>query len=253
MASRVRPILRRVTASFRTARISEHTFLVAPITPQSTVVDLGVNLGTFATSVIQEFGCSVVGVEPVPHLFDAIRATEGLTVERLAIAAEARQVTMFLSDSIYAATIDPRLSEGDAPSVEVSAVSFGDLLDRFGLDRVPLVKVDIEGAEIEMFDTTPVETLQRVDQFSIEFHDFLDPSHAADVQRVRQRLHSAGFAEMSFSTDNTDVLFVNQARVQFTGAQKAAAALFYKYPRGVSRNLQRRYENWQHARRTTAS
>jgi FkbM family methyltransferase len=192
-----------------------------------------------------------VGVEPVPDLFEAITGTHGLTVEHLAISAEARPVTLFLSESIVAATIDQRLSEPDAPTVTVAGITFTGLLDRFGLDRVPLVKVDIEGAEIEMFKTTPAETLQRIDQFSIEFHDFLDPRQADDVQRVKQRLLSAGFSEMAFSTDNTDVLFVNQARVPFTSAQKAAAAVLYKYPRGISRNLQRRYDDWQRARRAT--
>jgi hypothetical protein len=194
-------MLPRAPDSFRTARVAEHTFLAAPITPGCTIVDLGVNLGGFSTSMIRKFGCSVVGVEPVPELFEAITGTHGLTVEHLAISAE--------------------------------------------------VKVDIEGAEIEMFETTPVETLQRIDQFSIEFHGFLDSRQADDIQRVKQRLRSAGFSEMAFSTDNTDVLFVNQARVPFASAQKAAAAVLYKYPRGISRNLQRRCDDSQRARRAT--
>ena len=78
--------------SFRVARVAEHSFLAAPVTPGSTVVDLGVNLGEFAKTMVSDFGCSVVGVEPEPKRFRL--TVDGLTVEPLAIAADSQPKTL---------------------------------------------------------------------------------------------------------------------------------------------------------------
>lgn len=232
----------------RVARVWEHSFLAAPITAESTIVDLGMNTGEFATTMIAHFGCSVVGVEPVPDLFAEIPQVPGLTAEHRAVTPGGETVPLFLSSNPLGATIDDRRREADQPAVMVTGTTLGNLLDRHDIARTPLVKVDVEGAELEMLHTITDRTLQRIDQLTVEFHDFLDPGQAGEVRRVKQRLASAGFAEMAFSTDNKDVLFVNTAHVPFTAAHRAAIALFYKYPRGIRRNIQRRIDDRRAAR-----
>jgi FkbM family methyltransferase len=225
--------------SIRIARIADHSFLAAPITPASIVVDLGVNMGAFAMAMIEAYGCAVVGAEPVPQLFAALPAVDGLAVERLAITADGGPTTLYLNQATCA-TIHEGLSQSDAPSVEVEGITLAGLLDRHLLERVPLVKVDIEGAEIAMIESATLATLKRVDQFTIEFHDFLDPGLAGAVRRARQRLRSAGFVDFKLSRDNSDVLFVNRSRIPFGAVQRTAAAVTHKYPRGIARKLDRR-------------
>ncbi len=220
-------------------RVADHSFLSEPIDEESVVVDLGVNAGEFATVMIDRYGCSVVGIEPVPELFAALPSLERLTVDPLAITPDGQSATLHISSSSTAATIDRRLSAPDAPTVTVEGITFAGVLDRYRLQRSELVKVDIEGAEISMIASATTQTLQRVDQFTIEFHDFLHPAMAADVRQVKRRLRCAGFAELSLSRDNSDVLFVNRSRIGFDALQRAAAALVYKYPRGLARNIER--------------
>jgi FkbM family methyltransferase len=226
------------TDSIRIARVADHSFLHGPIGERSTVVDLGVNRGAFAVSMIEAYRCSVLGVEPVPALFAALPARDRLTVEQRAITADGGPTALYLNDA-RCATIERRLSQTGAPAVEVPGTTLGGLLDRHGLDRVPLVKVDIEGAEITMLESSSADTLRRVDQFTIEFHDFLDPALGDAVRDARRTLRSAGFAELSLSRDNTDVLFVNTARIPFATVHRAAAAVAYKYPRGIARRIDR--------------
>jgi FkbM family methyltransferase len=229
----------------RIARVAEHSFLAAPITTESVIVDLGVNAGEFATAMIRRYGCSVVGVEPVPHLFDTLPRLERLTVEQLAMTSDGHPVTLYLNPSATAATIDRRLSRDGVPGIEVDGITLAGILDRHDLTRAPLVKVDIEGAEIQMLKTASVQTLLRVDQFTIEFHDFLGPDLVDDVRQVKQRLRAAGFAELAMSGDNSDVLFINRARIRFGALHHLGAAIAYKYPRGLGRKLER----WLRARR----
>jgi FkbM family methyltransferase len=227
------------TDSIRIARVADHSFLDGPIGESSTVVDLGVNRGAFAISMIDAYHCSVLGVEPVPALFAALPARAALTVEQRAITADGGPATLYLNDS-RCATIEHGLSQTGASALAVPGTTLAGLLDRHGLDRVPLVKVDIEGAEIPMLEGSAVDTLRRVDQFTIEFHDFLDAALSGAVASARQRLRSAGFAELSLSRDNTDVLFVNTEQIPFDAVHRAAAIVAYKYPRGLRRRLHRR-------------
>ncbi|MFL5864151.1 MAG: FkbM family methyltransferase [Solirubrobacteraceae bacterium] len=229
----------------RVARVQDHSFLAAPIRPGSTVIDLGMNTGQFATTMISVFGCSVVGVEPAAALFDQIPKIPGLSAEQAAITAHGESAEFFLSADPLAGTTDKRLSAPNAQTIEVAGTTLAEILERHSVERTPLVKVDIEGAEIPMLDEASEETLQRVDQFTIEFHDFFDPAQAGDVQRVKKRLRSAGFAEMTFSPKNMDVLFVNRSRVPFTGVHRCAIAVLYKYRRGVTRNVRRRMLDWR--------
>ena len=56
-------------------RISGHTFLVAGLGPDATVLDLGANRGAFARAVLERFGCRVHSVEPTPGLAAALALT----------------------------------------------------------------------------------------------------------------------------------------------------------------------------------
>jgi FkbM family methyltransferase len=223
-------------ARIRIGRIAGHSFLTAPISPAATVLDLGLNRGEFATGVIDRYGCAVIGLEPVPELVAAVPRRPRLTVEHAAITGEGEVAALHLNRS-GCATLEPRLALPGAEVVEVPATTLAALLERHRLDRVALVKVDIEGAELPMIHGSTVETLSRVDQFTIEFHDFLEPGLADAVASARRRLRAAGFADFQLSRDNTDVLFVNAARVPFS---RAGAAIAYKYPRGIARRLDRR-------------
>ena len=69
---------------------------------------------------------------------------------------------------------------------------------RFGLQRVDVLKLDIEGAEFQVLSESPAHVLQSIGQITVEFHDFLpawrDAKHMAGV---RQRLQSLGFLAVS--------------------------------------------------------
>jgi hypothetical protein len=65
------------------------------------------------------------------------------------------------------------------------------LLEELGRDRIDLMKVDIEGAEHEVFDTDDGAWLGKVDALLVELHEDLRPGSSAGVRR---RLSEAGFS-----------------------------------------------------------
>jgi hypothetical protein len=81
------------------------------------------------------------------------------------------------------------------------------------LTSVDLLKMDIEGAEIEVLDSCSDDLLQSVSQMTVEFHDFNGMASLEDVSRVVRRLKGLGFLcfVMSRATHD-DVCFVNRNR-----------------------------------------
>ena len=86
--------------------------------------------------------------------------------------------------------------------------SLGRFLAETGLQAADLLKVDIEGAELDLFDAATVAELRCFRQITAEFHDFLWPEQATRVARAKRHLVLAGFRRIDFSLDSSDVLFV---------------------------------------------
>jgi hypothetical protein len=75
-------------------------------------------------------------------------------------------------------------------TVNVECVSLADLLEREGLDFVDYLKVDIEGAEYELFEQTPPAVLARFRMIGLEYHGNQPMSVMTD------RLRDAGFRQI---------------------------------------------------------
>ncbi len=223
--------------SLKVARVCEHTFLTSPLGAHSMVVDLGANLGEFTRHVVGRFGCRVLAVEPAPELWPKLPRCASVDVLAVAIAGH----NGVLSLKVHATRCPSALHAIDAGGLigahQVESVSFGELLRRADVERIDLAKVDIEGAEIAMFDGASDEELLRVAQFTVEFHDFLFPELRSDVARVKARLRKLGFACINFSLDNTDVLFINRRLLRVGALSYTWLKSVTKYGRGVERRL----------------
>ena len=71
---------------------------------------------------------------------------------------------------------------GDANAIQAICVS--DLLHQRGRDAVDLLKIDIEGAEREVFDELAKRWIERVNVLAIELHDQERPGCRAAVEAV---------------------------------------------------------------------
>ncbi len=81
---------------------------------------------------------------------------------------------------------------GDSSPSPVRGVTIPDLLDEIEADRVDLLKLDIEGAEKEVFAAEPLDWLDRVGTMVVELHDEFIPG-CRDV--VLEAMRGRGFTE----------------------------------------------------------
>ena len=222
------------------AKVEGHSFFPAPLVSGSTVVDLGVNRGGFSRWISANTDARVLGVEPVPVLFEALPALPRTTVLQVAISASIGSVELVLNEESCAALEGTGLGEAQARRITVRAVTLEELLAQQGIGTVDLLKVDIEGAELNMFGDTPADVLKRCRQITCEFHNFLDPSLTPRVRAVQRRLEILGFTKMTFSCDDTDVLFLRQGELRLSRIDLGIAIAVHKYGRGMVRRLGRR-------------
>jgi FkbM family methyltransferase len=212
----------------RIDRAEGHSFL--ELDESAVVLDLGCNRGRFSSYVAERYKARVVALEPDPRLTP--RIPPSVDLRRVALGNGLHQALAVSSNG------DSSLVFHGERLSTVPTVTLGQLLRELG--TVDLVKVDVEGTEVEaLLNTEPVD-LRRADQFTVEFHDFVDRTLEPGVAAARRHVREAGFVELRFSGDQSDVLFVNHEHRHLSRSQRAGLLFRHRYVAGARRILQRR-------------
>lgn len=186
--------------------VGEHPFLTLPDSP--VVVDAGACLGAFAANLSKSEGtaspqlflieaserlCKYLGEYVVPEI--------GATLARAALLGNSQD------EPVEFCTSEVSLESGFAPAPlgirelpsgvwqreTVPALGVNDLFDRFNIDHIDLLKLDIEGAERPMLEAMTADTASRISQITLEVHPW---AYSADA--VVARLTQLGYAAVTF-------------------------------------------------------
>ncbi len=220
-------------------RLCDHTYLSGLLGSTSTVLDLGANRGIFSGGMTSRYGCKVFAVEPSSELRAGIAQLPGVTVLPYALGGRRERGQLHVFASRCASLLPRKDNEVVECEEDVEVLDLKGILAHLEIDRIDLMKVDIEGAELAMFASASDEDLCRCTQITVEFHDFLYPEQSAQVESIKRRLGSLGFRVINFSLDNTDVLFVNAAASGIGKLQYLKLKYITKYLRGICRRLKR--------------
>lgn len=200
-------------------RVSGHTIELEGFSPEMTVVDLGAHRGGFSCLLRNRIGGGTFHlVEANPELQTELNAHEGMHVWPYAVAAKSGKVTFNISKNPTGSSLLelPETAKWDNVldhAVTVESRSLEDLLRQIGVEAPDLLKMDIEGAEVEVLDAAPDALLRNIRQVTAEFHsdaDFGFDMVAAGEKTIR-RMRRLGFFFMDFSDGRRiDVLFLNR-------------------------------------------
>ncbi len=226
-------------------RVSEHHFISSWLEAGNDkgkllVVDLGMNEGAFSREILRRYGkARVVAVEANPRLASAAPQPRGLHCYNHAIAPENGPVTFGIDpDNSTASSLNA--TGGNSEKVTVEGIRFADFIQQAGIenDIVDLLKIDIEGAEIELFEQTPAHFFVNIRQICIEFHAFLHPQHLPRIAKIIARMEALDFHCVDFTTNFQDVLMVNKRlALSRLGPVEIMKMSLAKYVRGAKRKL----------------
>lgn len=228
----------------RLVSVRGHHILADMVTPESVVVDLGAHFGEFSSEMTVRFHCRCFAVEPNPTLWNKIPEIESIRRFNLAISGSNGSALFDVSENLESSHLQGDGRPADGTAIPVQTVTLAEFARSNGLEKIDVLKVDIEGAEFDMFDSLSDEFLSGIGQIAVEFHDFIR-ALACDmaVARVKARLRRLGFACVVFSrTNNGDVLFVNRAVYAGTPLQWFYLEKVARYTRGLVRIADR----WLH-------
>jgi FkbM family methyltransferase len=174
-----------------------------------TILDLGANAGFAALFFHRRFpGARIIAVEADPatyaRLVRNVASLARVTTVHAAIVGHDGPVRFFPSAESIASSLHPVAGGGRA--VRVPGISIGTLMREHGLGSVDLVKMDIEGAELEALRTAP---LDRIDELIAEIHYELI---GADESAVRRLLD--GFETRFVALDQPGQVLLYATRVR---------------------------------------
>lgn len=149
-----------------------------PIKDGAIILDFGSNIGCTLVDFKLRYPTSkVYGYEMHPNNFEMARAnTKGLSnvsVFNKAVWVSNGNVSFSKKNLTDAFAISKELVADD-DSIQIPSTSILEILQTNQLPVVDFLKMDIEGAELDIFDYTDVSWLTKVMSMNIEFHNIND-------------------------------------------------------------------------------
>jgi len=154
------------------------------------IIDAGANIGLSALTFAHKWpGATIICLEVDDANLDVLRRnTAGFPGIRVVAAGLWRRSARLRISNPGAASWVFRVEEDEHGPIEGKGVA--ELLDEAGASRLDLLKVDIEGAETEVFGAEAGAWLDRVDHVMVELHEVFRPGSGA---AIRETLERSGF------------------------------------------------------------
>ena len=132
----------------------------------SVVLDIGANIGAFSSRIVRKFpNCSVTSVEPEPDNFSVLEKNCGhisnIKLINKAVWSDSNGV------SIVADCGGTAVQSGEN-SIAVESICFDELTESFSV--IDILKIDVEGAEVDIILNASPESLMKVERITGEFH-----------------------------------------------------------------------------------
>jgi FkbM family methyltransferase len=197
--------------------LKTHTIYSKIIDSESFVLDLGANIGQFSEAVTRDFNCRCYAIEAVPFVYSQIKEDRLVKKFNYAISDRNEPLTLYTSDNPECNSISQEAASvyGLQGAISVEGITLETFLKNHKIELIDLLKIDIEGAEEALFNSTSDAILCNVKQITIEFHDFMPASISAEeVNKIINRLKNLGFLCIPFSyllpqMNTCDFLFIN--------------------------------------------
>jgi len=163
------------------------------------IIDIGANIGIFTLQAARiNPDCRIAAFEPFPENFACLSQNISSFKLKNTIAYQYAIGNSYREDLLVemgTRSLDHKLLEKTdkipilSNCSSVNTIPLAAIFDMMNTQEIALLKIDIEGAEKEVFASTPGEFLKRVNLMVIEYHDNLSPGTLALITEKLKSTH----------------------------------------------------------------
>lgn len=140
------------------------------------IIDCGANIGLSAVYFANKYpNATIIAVEPDFGNFTYLELNSKLYPNIICLNRA------IWSKPVHMAVVDPGRGGWGLRTVEAAessgleSITIDQIMDQYQMDRIDLLKIDIEGAEKELFTSGYESWLLKTHFLAIELHDFIEP------------------------------------------------------------------------------
>ena len=205
-----------------------HKFDDKSLNSDSIVIDLGANRGFFSQEIIKKYNSKVIAYEPSKHLCEnelvnlKNKYPNKFTFYNKGVWSSEKMMTLSDFDdrgdgfSGVANSILPHKSNvrQDGRKLiqeyEVECVTLNSILE--DMEKIDLLKIDIEGSELEVIYSTDENFLSKCEQICLEFHLFCSGEYdftynEESIKNIIKKLSNIGFKNEKTNNKHPDYRF----------------------------------------------
>jgi FkbM family methyltransferase len=160
--------------------------------PASLVFDMGGYEGQWASDIHAMYRCRVEVFEPMPEYAARIaarfRRNDAIRVHPFGLASRTGEARLALAGDASSLFGKSDGAGSPAEARVVRLVEAASYLSERGIERIDLMKVNIEGGEYDLLEhLLDAGLVERIRELQVQFHDCL-PDAAARMRRIQERL-----------------------------------------------------------------
>lgn len=209
--------------------IRDHWVYTKKLNNNSVIIDLGANTGMFSEMMINKFKSQCFAVEPNKELFERIN-NRSLTKLNLAITKKDGPVEFYISENHEASSLINNFQTLWKTEEKQTAegICLNTLLQRlnFANTKIDVLKMDIEGAELDIIESLNYKNSKNIQQITVEFHYWIHPESLVRTKQSINKLLSLGYSAIANTISPSEILFFKKKYFQFNSYQRV---LFYLY------------------------
>ena len=212
--------------------IRGHCVYYPILNQESVVLDLGANKGEFTNYIRNQYKSKCYAIEANEKLFHEIES-EFVQKMNVAITKEDGPINFFLSKNNESSSLirDFESQWGKLSEVVVEGICWKSMLRKLELENlvIDVLKIDIEGAELELIENFDEGDAKLINQITVEFHDWLNRDlHVRTIKAIK-KLVSYDFICLTGSPNHSwpvEALFVRKEVLDFNFFQRMIFKLF---------------------------
>jgi FkbM family methyltransferase len=168
-----------------------------PLTGDSVVFDVGGYKGEWAHLIYEKYKCHIKIFEPHPGHYKIIKERFGadpkIEIFNFGLGAVTRNIS--LTDSSDGSSI---VNNNNSSTIEIKIVSINDFLKTHQLNKVDLIKINIEGAEYELLEhILESGIVKSFVNIQVQFHNFF-PDAYKRMMAIKKRLKATHYITYAY-------------------------------------------------------